>query len=113
MEEVIGSIPIIAMQIFIYINKSLPATGYTGCIARLTGSGGARKNGFDAKQNCPATIQPRYCFKMRLSRGLAFSAFIGEARSILRDAVEYVAHAHHMLRDPGNVAIWHTKDSGE
>jgi hypothetical protein len=113
MEEVIGSIPIIAMQIFIYINKSLPATGYTGCIARLTGSGGARKNGFDAKQNCPATIQPRYCFKMRLSRGLAFSAFIGEARSILRDAVEYVAHAHHMLRDPGNVAICVAKDNGE
>jgi hypothetical protein len=55
----------------------LPATGYTGCITRLTGSGGAGKNGFDAKQNFPATIQPRYCFKMRQSRGLVFSAFIG------------------------------------
>jgi hypothetical protein len=80
---------------------------------KLTGSGGAGKNSFDAKQSCPAKIQPGYCFKMRLSMELTFSAFIGEARSILRDAVEYVAHAHRMLRDPGNVAIWVAKNDGE
>ena len=40
--------------------------------------------------------------KMRISVELSFSSCIREARSILRDAVENVAHAHHMLRDPKN-----------
>lgn len=33
-----------------------------------------------------------------------------ESGSILRDAVENVAHAHHMLRDPANQMIWLRKD---
>lgn len=41
---------------------------------------------------------------------LAFSNCMPEARSILRDAVENVAHAHHMLRDPANQRIWLQKD---
>jgi hypothetical protein len=48
--------------------------------------------------------------KMRISMELAFSNCMPEARSILRDAVENVAHAHHMLRDPANQLIWMKKD---
>jgi len=48
--------------------------------------------------------------KMRISMELAFSNCMPEARSILRDAVENVAHAHHMLRDPANQMIWLKKD---
>ena len=48
--------------------------------------------------------------KTRISMELAFSNCMPEARSILRDAVETVAHAHHMLRDPANQLIWMKKD---
>jgi hypothetical protein len=48
--------------------------------------------------------------KMRISVELGFSSCIQEARSILRDAVENVAHAHHMLRDQNNLKIWLDKD---
>jgi hypothetical protein len=44
---------------------------------------------------------------------LAFSGFLQEARSILRDAVENVAYAHHMLRDPANQEIWMKKNEPE
>lgn len=39
--------------------------------------------------------------KIRIAIELAFSQCMAEARAILRDAVEFVAHAHAMLRDPG------------
>lgn len=48
--------------------------------------------------------------KMRISMELAFSMCVQEARSVLRDAVESVAHAHHMLRDPANLRVWLQKD---
>src|SRR5271163_1326750 len=48
--------------------------------------------------------------KMRLGMELAFSNCLPEARSILRDAVETVAYAHYMLRDPANQLIWMKKD---
>jgi hypothetical protein len=48
--------------------------------------------------------------KIRISMELAFSNCMPEARSILRDAVENVAHAHHMLRDPANQMIWLKQD---
>jgi hypothetical protein len=38
--------------------------------------------------------------KVRICMELAFSNCMPEWRSILRDAVETVAHAHHMLRGP-------------
>jgi hypothetical protein len=34
-------------------------------------------------------------------------------RSILRDAVEFVAHAHHMLKDPEIQKIWLNKNDNE
>lgn len=37
--------------------------------------------------------------KIRVSMELALSGCLAEARSILRDAIEFVAHAHHMLSD--------------
>lgn len=48
--------------------------------------------------------------KMRISVELAFSMCLQESRSVLRDAVESVAHAHHMLRDPANLRVWLEKD---
>jgi hypothetical protein len=38
--------------------------------------------------------------KIRISIELAFSGCSAEARSILRDGIEFVAHAHRMLADP-------------
>jgi hypothetical protein len=50
--------------------------------------------------------------KMRLSMELAFSGCLAEARSILRDAVECVAHAHRMLNDPKLQVTWLSKNDG-
>ena len=38
--------------------------------------------------------------KTRISVELALSGCLAEARSILRDGVEFVAHAHRVLADP-------------
>src|SRR5260370_7111096 len=51
--------------------------------------------------------------KMRLSIELACSACLGEALSILRDAIESVAHAHVMLGDPKLQKVWLSKDDGK
>ena len=51
--------------------------------------------------------------KTRLSIELAFSACLGEARSILRDGIESVAHAHVMLQDPQLQKVWLSKDDGK
>lgn len=63
----------------------------------------------------PAVLYINAHAKLRISMELAFSNCLPEARSILRDAVETVAYAHHMLRDPANQLIWMKKDepSGE
>jgi len=44
--------------------------------------------------------------KIRIAVELAFTGCLPEARSILRDAVEFVAHAHHMLKDPALQMVW-------
>lgn len=44
--------------------------------------------------------------KIRVSMELALSGCLAEARSILRDAIEFVAHAHHMLTDPALQLKW-------
>lgn len=51
--------------------------------------------------------------KMRVSMELAFATCMAEARSILRDAIEFVAHAHTMLNDPELQKTWLNKDDGE
>ena len=44
--------------------------------------------------------------KIRISVELALSGCMAEARSILRDAIEFVAHAHAMISDPKLQAVW-------
>jgi hypothetical protein len=51
--------------------------------------------------------------KMRVSLELAFSGCMSEARSILRDAIEFVAHAHTMLNDPELQKTWLSKNDGK
>src|ERR1017187_4966283 len=48
--------------------------------------------------------------KMRVSIELALSGCLAEARSILRDAIEFVAHAHRMLADPQLQSVWLSKN---
>ena len=47
--------------------------------------------------------------KIRVAIELAFEGSVAEARSLMRDAVEYAAHAHHMLKDPKLQEIWLNK----
>jgi len=51
--------------------------------------------------------------KIRVSIELGFSACLAEARSILRDAIEFVAHAHAMLQDAELQKTWLNKDEGK
>jgi len=51
--------------------------------------------------------------KIRISIELALSGCMAEARSILRDAIELVAHAHTMLRDPQLQTVWLSKNEEE
>ena len=48
--------------------------------------------------------------KIRVALELAFTGCMSEARSILRDAVEVVAHAHAMVTDPQLQLTWLNKD---
>src|ERR1035437_5664817 len=48
--------------------------------------------------------------KIRASMELALSVCLPEARSILRDGIEFVAHAHHMLKDPELQKTWLNKN---
>jgi tetratricopeptide (TPR) repeat protein len=51
--------------------------------------------------------------KIRIAMELAFTGCMSEARSILRDAVEFVAHAHWMLTDPDLQKTWLSKNDNE
>lgn len=64
----------------------------------------------DPDRMFPVVLYMNAHAKMRIGMELAFSNCMPEGRSILRDAVETVAHAHHMLRDPANQLIWMKKD---
>jgi hypothetical protein len=64
----------------------------------------------DPNRTFPVILYINSHAKMRISMELAFSNCMPEGRSILRDAVETVAYAHHMLRDPANQLIWMKKD---
>jgi len=48
--------------------------------------------------------------KIRIAMELAFAGCLAEARSILRDAIEFVAHAHSMVRDPELQKKWLSKN---
>jgi hypothetical protein len=51
--------------------------------------------------------------KIRVAIELAFSGCMAEARSILRDAIEFVAHAHAMVNDPQLQTVWLSKNDGK
>jgi tetratricopeptide (TPR) repeat protein len=51
--------------------------------------------------------------KMRVSIELGFSGCLAEARSILRDAIEFVAHAHAMLQDAELQKVWLNRNDGK
>jgi hypothetical protein len=66
----------------------------------------------------PARMFPLLLFinahaKIRVSIELGFSGCMAEARSILRDAIEFVAHAHRMLDDPELQKTWLSKNDGK
>lgn len=48
--------------------------------------------------------------KIRIAMELAFAGCLSEARSILRDAIEFVAHAHSMVGDPELQKKWLSKN---
>lgn len=64
----------------------------------------------DADRAFPAILYMNAHAKMRISMELAFSNCMPEGRSILRDAVETVAYAHHMLRKPTAQLTWMQRD---
>lgn len=66
----------------------------------------------------PRSMLPLLCCmnahaKMRISLELAFSDCLAEARSILRDAIEFFAHAHAMLNDTSLQETWLEKVEGK
>ena len=67
----------------------------------------------DPNRTFPVILYINAHVKMRISMELTFSNCMPEGRSILRDAVETVAYAHHMLRDHANQLIWLKKDEPE
>ncbi len=50
--------------------------------------------------------------KMLIAMELAFSSCLTEAYSILRDAIESVAHGHRLFSDPALQVIWFEKNAG-
>jgi hypothetical protein len=64
----------------------------------------------DASRMFPLLLYFNAHAKMRVAMELAFSGCIAEARSILRDAIEFVAHAHTMLNDPELQKTWLSKN---
>lgn len=67
----------------------------------------------DAGQMFPLLLYFNAHAKMRVSMELAFSGCMAEARSILRDSIEFVAHAHTMLNDPDLQKTWLSKNDGK
>ena len=57
----------------------------------------------------PITVYMNAHLKVRVAIELAFGGTLPEARSIMRDAVEYAAHAHYMLKDTALQELWLNK----
>ena len=64
----------------------------------------------DLKKLFPLFLYIEAHVKIRASMELALSVCLPEARSILRDGIEFVAHAHHMLKDPELQKTWLNKN---
>ncbi|PYT97533.1 MAG: hypothetical protein DMG38_19555 [Acidobacteria bacterium] len=70
------------------------------------------QNARDAMRMFPLLLYFNAHAKMRAAMELAFSGCMGEAKSILRDAIEFVAHAHTMISDPELQKTWLSKNDG-
>lgn len=66
----------------------------------------------DATRMFPLLLYFNSHAKMRIAMELGFSGCMAEARSILRDAIESVAHAHTMINDPELQKTWLSKNDG-
>jgi hypothetical protein len=64
----------------------------------------------NSERGLPAILYFTAHAKIRVMAELAFSMHMTEARSILRDAVETVSHAHHMISNPNNQKLWLEKN---
>ncbi len=64
----------------------------------------------DLKKLFPLFMYFEAHVKIRASMELALSVCLPEARSILRDGIEFIAHAHHMLKDPELQKTWLNKN---
>jgi len=67
----------------------------------------------DSERMFPLLLYFNAHAKIRVSIELAFSGCMAEARSILRDAIEFVAHAHTMMGDAELQKIWLSKGDDE
>jgi hypothetical protein len=67
----------------------------------------------DVNQMFPLLLFVNAHAKMRISIELGLSGCLAEARSILRDSVEFVAHAHRTLSDPQLQTVWLSKNEEE
>lgn len=71
------------------------------------------KVGSSPSRTFPLMLYVNAHAKIRVAMELALCGCLAEARSILRDAVEFVAHAHHMLRDPNLQLKWLSKNDNK
>jgi hypothetical protein len=65
----------------------------------------------DPERMFPLVLYLNAHAKTRIGTELALSGCLAEARSIFRDAIEFVAHAHHMLGDPTLREKWLDKNN--
>ncbi len=70
------------------------------------------QNARDASRMFPLLLYFNAHAKMRVAMELGLSGCMAEARSILRDAIEFVAHAHTMISDPELQKTWLSKNDG-
>ncbi len=78
----------------------------------LTGFGDLQPPG-RANQFFPLILFINAHAKMRISIELGLSGCLAEARSILRDAIEFVAHGHTMIHDQQLQNVWISKNDEE
>jgi hypothetical protein len=71
------------------------------------------KTASDANLMFPLLLYMKAHAKLRVSIELCFSGCLSESRSILRDAIEFVAHAHAMVNDPLLQNTWLSKNDGK
>jgi hypothetical protein len=71
------------------------------------------KTASEANRMFPLLLYFNAHAKIRVSIELAFTGCMSEARSILRDAIEFVAHAHVMMDDAELQKTWLNKNDGK